>query len=316
MKSVLFVFLFIETGFAFPDSHLLDPKKSTILSSVGGLVNSVPTLLNNPVGVYLKITRNIWSSDKDSNTRQIKVLMVLEISMGIRNNTLEFEIHSNFFFQIKSDGAEGLATVAAIALNYGLSCLKLSKSIDNLTAFIRKSTDESTTINQYIVSISGVDDLIPAAICFAKAVRQATDMEHNLDFFKVKSITDCLSKTTDAQYDISASIQVRLEGAPAGPSIDLRELTSKIDRASEAMQGFADVADNVQGVTAVFFGVAANAVLVDYGLLKLSERLHLLASAISDSSDSTFNELVRALHGLAETEKKINVAFQHLAYLT
>lgn len=52
MKFVLFALLFIGAGFAVPDSHLLDLKHSTILSSVGGLVDSVPTLLNNPIGEY------------------------------------------------------------------------------------------------------------------------------------------------------------------------------------------------------------------------------------------------------------------------
>ncbi|XP_037032721.1 uncharacterized protein LOC119071773 isoform X3 [Bradysia coprophila] len=264
MKSFLFVFLFIGVGIAVPDSHLLDLKHSSILSSVGGLVDSVPTLLNNPV-----------------------------------------------------DGIEGLVTVAPLALSYGLSSLRLSKSIDNLTAFIRKSTDTSLTVTQYIGSISnGLDDLIPAALCFDRVVREATDKYHNLNLFKVKSITDCLSKTTKAQYDISAAIQARLNGIPAESSTDLDDLTGKIDRASQAMQGFADVADNVHGVTGFFFGIAAHILLVDYGLIKLSASLHMLANAISDSSDTSFDELVRALHGLAQTEKNINVAFQHLAYLT
>lgn len=264
MKSVLFALLFIGAGFAVPDSHLLNLKQSTILSSVVGLVDSVPTLLNNPV-----------------------------------------------------DGVEGLVTVAFLALNYGLSSVRLSKSIDSLTAFIRRSTDKSATVYQYIGSISdGLDDLIPAALCFDRAVRAATDKYHNLNLFKVKSITDCLSKTTRAQYDISAAIQARLNGVPTDSSADLDDLTAKIDKASQAMQGFADVADNVHGATGFFFGIAAHIVLVDYGLDKLSKSLHKLADAINDSADSSFDDLVRALHGLAQTEKNINVAFQHLAYLT
>ncbi len=220
-------------------------------------------------------------------------------------------------FYINSDGVEGLVTVAPIALNYGLSSLRLSKSIDNLTAFISKSKHKSMTVIQYIGSISdGLDELIPAALCFSSAVREATDKYHNLNLFKVKSITDCLSKVTKAQNDISATIQARLNGRRAKSSTDLDDLTAKIDKASHTMQGFADVADNVHGVTGFFFGIAANILLVDYGLIKLSQSLHQLANAITDLSDSSFDELSRALSGLAQTEKNINVAFHHLAYLT
>lgn len=186
-----------------------------------------------------------------------------------------------------------------------------------MAAFIRISTDKSTTVTHHIGSMSaGLKDVIPAALCFDRAVRAATDKYHNLNLFEVKSITDCLSKTTKAQYDISAAIEASLNGVPATSPTNLDDLTATIIRASQAMQGFADVADNVHGATGFFFGIAAHIVLVDFGLIKLSTSLHMLADVISGSSNASFDDLVRALHGLAQTEKNINVAFQHLAYLT
>lgn len=53
MKAVvLFVILFIEACISAPNNHLLDLKHNTIVSSVTGLADSCPTLLNDPVGAY------------------------------------------------------------------------------------------------------------------------------------------------------------------------------------------------------------------------------------------------------------------------
>lgn len=50
--AALFVILFIGACIAAPNTHLLDLKHNTIVSSVTGLADSCPTLLNDPVGVY------------------------------------------------------------------------------------------------------------------------------------------------------------------------------------------------------------------------------------------------------------------------
>lgn len=50
MKSIFISLLFIGASLAVPDSHLLDLGHSTIVSSITGLVNTVPTLLEDPDG--------------------------------------------------------------------------------------------------------------------------------------------------------------------------------------------------------------------------------------------------------------------------
>lgn len=209
----------------------------------------------------------------------------------------------------------GLVTVAFIAFDYGRSALKLSESIDDLTASIGKLSDAST-LSQFLGVINdGLDVLTPAAFCFNNATDQATDEEHNLNLFKVYSITDCLSNINKAQYDMSAAIDASLKGIPAESSTDLDELAGKIEKAAVAVQGQADVADNVHGITGLFFGVAAFALSVDSGLEKLSNSLDNLANAIGALHDPAFDRLVEALKHLAESEGNVQEAFIRLGSL-
>ena len=48
MKLFFFTFFLVGASFARPNNDLLNLQKSTILSSVKGMVKSVPTLLDDP----------------------------------------------------------------------------------------------------------------------------------------------------------------------------------------------------------------------------------------------------------------------------
>lgn len=193
---------------------------------------------------------------------------------------------------------------------YGSSSVTLSKSVTKLAIHVRNSNDKSMAINQNIGSMGiGLNNLTVYANCFTEAVFNVTDEDHNLNMFKIKLITDCLKNVTRAQLDISADIEARLDGRAAVTSTD--GLPAKIDQASQAMEGFARAADNVRGITALFFGIAQYALFVNYGLGELCKSLNLLANAISVVSD-----LAIAVLGLATAEGNVQVSFGNLANLS
>lgn len=191
--------------------------------------------------------------------------------------------------------------------------------MEDLTAFIRKSTEKSATITEYIGSISdGLDDLIPAMQHLSAALRAAIDQDNNANLFKIKTLTDCLNKVTKANNDMSAAIQAKLSCIPSSyvSSAHLDALSCKIDVTSQAMQEFAEAVESIHGATGLLFGIIARVVLAHYGHIKLSKSLQMLAYATDESSNRSCDKLVRALHGWAETEKNVHEAFQHLVYLT
>lgn len=215
-------------------------------------------------------------------------------------------------FPFNLDALKGLVTVVFVASDFSVSLKKLAETIDDLSAYIKKKPDASATLTHDLDPINCIfDDLISGANAFTESTFSDTDKDHNLNFFKIENILDGLKQVTRAQYDLSAAIKKKLSGPPPdGSSTDLEEFVGKMEAASVALDGFSRAADNVAGVSSLFFGVAAIVLFIVKNLKILSESLYKLAEILS------IYDLVSALKDLAKAYAGISAAFLRLAKLT
>lgn len=283
MKFVIFGLLFVGVSFANPQSNILSLVNNSVISSVVGLVNDIPDLLNDPLGMYLRRFGSIY------------------------------KINSHLIVSIDLVAVKGVLIVVPTAFTFSLSIGNLSDSVNDLTTFISTSPDAGTALTQNLDSINdALDVLISAAPGFSQAIHANTDESGNLDIFNLENVINTLNAVSKAEYGVSSAIQAKINGVQSGSTTDLSDLARKIEETSAVKEGFALVADDVHGVSAIIFGTAADVISLNINIANLSQALYGLSDAISGLSDPSIPKLVSALNALAKTEAKVSESFDRL----